>query len=72
MPRMLPIFLAGFLACCLASPFALAQVAGEDLDGPPPARQTQSQQPLFAQPPTQGHEHAQAQRGRSLPQAVRR
>ncbi len=62
MPRMLTIFQAGFLTCTLASPFALAQVAGEDLAGPPATTQPQSQPPLSAQPPAQAHQHAQGER----------
>jgi hypothetical protein len=66
MPRALSLMPAGLLFCNLAMSPALAQVAGEDLDGPPSATATQSQaagQPqLFTQQPTQAQEHAQAQR----------
>jgi hypothetical protein len=65
MPRMLSLMQSGLLVCNLAMSPALAQVAGEDLDGPPPATATQPQAPgqqqLFAQPPEQG-QHPRAQR----------
>ncbi len=68
MPRMLPLVQAGLLVCSLATSPALAQIAGEDLDGPPPAtaappqplgRTQPSGQP---QPPGQAQPHAQVHR----------
>jgi len=66
MPRMLSLMLAGLLACFLVASLAMAQVAGEDLDGPPPATATQSQSTTQPQPgaPIQpgAQPHAQVQR----------
>jgi hypothetical protein len=53
MSRMLSLVRAGMLVCSVATSPALAQVAGEDLNGPPPAF---SQQPM-----TQGQPMAQGQ-----------
>jgi hypothetical protein len=59
---------AGLLVCSLATTPALAQVAGEDLQGPPPAAAAQpgQEQPGQEQPgqeqPGQAQPHAQAHR----------
>jgi hypothetical protein len=50
MPRALSLMQAGLLVCNLAMSPALAQVAGEDLDGPPPATATQPQSTAPLQP----------------------
>jgi len=68
MPRMLIMTRAGLLVCSLATTPALAQVAGEDLQGPPPAAAAQpgQEQPGQEQPgqeqPGQAQPHAQAHR----------
>ncbi len=68
MPRMLIVTRAGLLVCSLATTPALAQVAGEDLQGPPPAAAAQpgQEQPGQEQPgqeqPGQAQPHAQAHR----------
>jgi hypothetical protein len=64
MQRVLTLVQAGLLVCNAASSPALAQVAGEDLEGPPPAvAQPRPATPpqLFSQSPTPGQHHAQAQ-----------
>lgn len=57
MPRTLSLMQAGLLVCNLATSPALAQVAGEDLDGPPPAAAAQppptAMQPQAPQPGAQ-------------------
>jgi hypothetical protein len=65
MPRAITLVRAGLLVCSLATSPALAQVAGEDLEGPPPraAQPGPVTQPrLFSQSPAPGAQHAQAQR----------
>jgi hypothetical protein len=68
MPRMLIMTRAGLLICSLVTTPALAQVAGEDLQGPPPAAAAQpgQNQPGQNQPgqeqPGQAQPHARAHR----------
>ena len=68
MPRMLIMPRAGLLICSLVTTPALAQVAGEDLQGPPPAAAAQpgQNQPGQNQPgqeqPGQAQPHARAHR----------
>ena len=68
MPRMLSLVQVGLLACSLAPSLAMAQVAGEDLNGPPPAAAAQPQSPGQSQPHSrvqpfgQAQPHAQVQR----------
>lgn len=63
MPRTLSLLQAGLLLCNLATSPALAQVAGEDLDGPPPAAAAQTPptatQPQVPQPGAQAQPGAQ-------------
>ncbi len=63
MPRMLIVTRAGLLVCSLATTPALAQVAGEDLQGPPPAAAAQpGQEQPGQEQPGQAQPHAQAHR----------
>jgi hypothetical protein len=65
MPRAITLVRAGLLVCSLATSPALAQVAGEDLAGPPQAAAQPgpvTQPRLFSQSPAPGAQHAQAQR----------
>ena len=63
MPRMLIMTRAGLLVCSLATTPALAQVAGEDLQGPPPAAAAQpGQEQPGQEQPGQAQPHAQAHR----------
>ena len=63
MPRMLIMTRAGLLICSLVTTPALAQVAGEDLQGPPPAAAAQPGQNQPGQEqPGQAQPHARAHR----------
>lgn len=50
MPRMQSLVQVGFMVCSLATSPAAAQVAGEDLNGPPPANTAQPRSSAQGQP----------------------
>jgi hypothetical protein len=62
MARAIILVRAGLLLCSLVTSPALAQVAGEALEGPPPAGAPQPQPFTQSEPPMQGQQHGRVNR----------